>query len=126
MLKLICLIMQKKKIDLKTAKEINTSNFALKSNLVSLNTEVDKIDAGKLKSGPIELSKLRNVVNNDVVKKAEYDKLVAKVNNIETREFVLKTKYDTDKSELERKIFDTTGLVKKLDYHAKIRELESK
>ena len=114
MLKLICLIMQKKKIDLKTAKEINTSNFALKSNLVSLNTEVDKIDAGKLKSGPIELSKLRNVVNNDVVKKAEYDKLVAKVNNIETREFVLKTKYDTDKSELERKIFDTTGLVKKI------------
>ena len=55
-----------------------------------------------------------------------YDKLVAKVNNIDTSEFVLKTKYDTDKSDLEKKIPDTRGLVIKTDYNAKINEIESK
>ena len=50
--------------------------------------------------------KLSNVVNSDVVKKNVYDKLVVKVNNIDTSRFVLKTKYDTDKSYLEKKISD--------------------
>ena len=45
-----------------------------------------------------------------------YDKLVTKVDNIDTSGFVLKTKYDMDKSELENKILDTSGLVKKTDY----------
>ena len=50
-----------------------------------------------------------------------YDKLVAKVNNIDdTSGFVLKTNYDTDKSALEKKIPDTSGLNKKTDYNAKI------
>ena len=53
---------------------------------------------------PVDLSKLSNVVKNYVVKKAVYDKLAAKVNNIDTSEFVLKTKYQTDKKELEKKI----------------------
>ena len=48
---------------------------------------------------PFDLSKLSDVVKNDVVKKSVYDKLVAKVNSIDTSGFVLKTKYDTDKSE---------------------------
>ena len=68
----------------------------------------------------VDLSKLNNVVNSDAVKKTVYDKVVAKVNNIEISGFVLKTKYDTDKSDLEReisdadkKIPDTSGLVKK-------------
>ena len=55
-----------------------------------------------------------------------YDKLVAKVNNIDISGFVLKTKYDTDKSDLEKKIPDTSGLVKKTDYNAKFCEIESK
>ena len=61
-----------------------------------------------------------------------YDKLVAKVNNIDTSGFVLKTKYDTDKSDLEQKISDAdkkipiSGLVKKTDYNAKITEIEEK
>ena len=55
---------------------------------------------------PIELSKLSDVVKNYVVKKAVYDKLAAKVNDIDTSEFVLKTKYQTDKTELEKKIPD--------------------
>ena len=59
------------------------------------------------------MSKLSDVVKNDVVKKTVYDKLAAKVNNIDTSAFVLKTKYQTDKAELEKKISDLTDFVKK-------------
>ena len=55
-----------------------------------------------------------------------YDKLVAKVNAINTNDFALKTKYDTDKSELQNKIPDTNALVKKTDYDAKITDVEGK
>ena len=75
---------------------------------------------------PVDLSKLSDVVKNDVVKKTVYDKLVAKVNNIDKSSFVLKTKYDTDKIELEKKIPDTSGLVKKTDYNSKITKIEGK
>ena len=81
---------------------IDISNRTLKSNLVKLKSEVDKIDVDKLKTVPVDFSKLSKVVNNEVVKKIVYEKLVAKVNNIETSGFVLKTKYDTDKSDLEK------------------------
>ena len=59
------------------------------------------------------MSKLSNVVKNDVVKKAVYDKLSAKVNNIDTSDFILKTRYQTDKTELEKRIPDVSDLVKK-------------
>ena len=75
---------------------------------------------------PVYLSKLSHLVKNDVVKKDVYDKLVTKVNNIDTSGFVLKTKYDADKSELENKIPDTSGLAKKTDYNTKITEIEGK
>ena len=55
-----------------------------------------------------------------------YDKLVAKVNSIDTSRFVLKTKYDTDKIELENEIPYTSGLVKKTEYNAKITEIKGK
>ena len=107
------------KANLKDATGINTSNFALKSNLANLKTEIDKLDIGKLVPAPVDLSKLSDVVKNNVVKKTLYDKLVAKVNNIDTTAFVLKTKFDTDKSELEKrfsfadeKIPDANSLVK--------------
>ena len=61
---------------------------------------------------------------NDVVKKDVYNKLGTKVNNIDTSRFVLKTKYDTDKSELENKIPDTSGLVKKANYDTRIADIE--
>ena len=51
-----------------------------------------------------------------------YDKLVTKVDNIDTNGFVLKTKYDMDKSELENKTPDISVLVKKTDYDAKTTE----
>ena len=99
--------------DIKKNLHVDTSSFALKSNLASLKTEVDKLDIDKLVPVPVDLSKLSDVVKNDVVKKDVYDKLVTKVNNIDTSGFVLKTKYDADKSEIENKIPDTSGLVKK-------------
>ena len=74
----------------------------------------------------VRIDKDNNVVRNAVVKKTEYDELVAKVNNIDTSGFVLKTKYDTDKSELEKKIPDTSGRVKKTDYNTRITEIEGK
>ena len=49
------------------------------------------------------MSKLSDVVKNDVVKKPVYGKLAATVNNIDTSDFVLKTKYQLDKTELEKK-----------------------
>ena len=65
------------------------SNLALKSNLPRLKAGIDKIDVDKLKTVPTDLSKLSNLVNNEVVKKSVYDELVAKVNNVDTSEFVL-------------------------------------
>ena len=100
---------------IKNVTHVDTSRSALKTNLTSLKTEVDKLDIDKLVPVPVDLSKLSDVVKNDVVKKTVYDKLVAKVNNIDTSDFVLKTKYQTDKTELENKIPDTKGLVKKTD-----------
>ena len=94
------------KSDLKNVTHVDVSSFALKSNLASLKTEVDKLDIDKLTPAPNDLAKLSNVLTNDVIKKTVNDKLVAKVNNIDTTVFVLKTKYDTDKSDLENKISD--------------------
>ena len=106
-----------KKTDLKNVTHVDTLSFALKANLASLKTEVDKLDIEKLVPVSVDLSKLSDVVKNDVVKKTFYDKLVAKVNNIDTDEFVLKTKYQTDKAELEKKILDVTDRVKKNRTH---------
>ena len=64
-------------------------------------------------------------MNNYVVKKTVYNKLVAKVNNVDTSRFVLKSKYNTNESDLEKKIPGTSGLVKKADCSAKITEIES-
>ena len=57
------------KDDVKNITHVDVSNFASKTNLAALKTEVDKIDTEKLKTVPVDLAKLRNVVNNDVVKK---------------------------------------------------------
>ena len=56
--------------------------FAIKFDLGNLKSEVDEFDIGKLKSTPTDLSKLRNVVKNEVVKKTKYDELVKNVNSI--------------------------------------------
>ena len=61
------------KTDIKNISHIDTSSFALKLNLASLKTEVDKLYIDKLVPVPVDLSKLSDVVKNDVVKKAVYD-----------------------------------------------------
>ena len=74
--------------------------------MLKLQAEVDKTDVGKLKTVPVDLSKLSNEDDNDNAKKTVHDKLVAILNNIDTSGFVLKTKYDTYISDLEKKISD--------------------
>ena len=74
--------------DIKNVTHIDASSFALKTNLASLKTKVDKLDFDKLAPLPVDLSKLSDVVKSDVVRKTVYDKLAAKVNNIDTSDFV--------------------------------------
>ena len=108
------------KNDLKNVSHVDVSSFALKSNLASLMTEVDKIDNHKLKTVPVDLAKLSNVVKNDVIKKTEYNKFVTKGDDIDTTNFVKKNKYEKYGSDFEdkidkidKKIPDVTNLVKK-------------
>ena len=108
------------KADTKNILHVDTSSFALKTDLANLKTEVGKLDVDKLVPIPLDLSKLSDVVNNDAAKIDMYNKLVTKVNNIDTSRLVLKTKYDTNKSELENKIPDTSGLARKTDYNTEI------
>ena len=85
------------KDDIKNITHVDTSSFALKTNLDNLKTEVDKLDTDKLATVPVDLSKLSNVVKNDVLKKTVYDKLVAKIDNIDTSGLV-KRQITTQKS----------------------------
>ena len=110
------------KTGLKNISDVDTSSFALKTNLACLKTKVDRLEIEKLALAPLDLSKLSDVIKNDVVKRGVYDKLDAKVNNIDTSTFVLKTKYQTDTTELEKKIPNVTDFVKK----TKLTELENK
>ena len=57
------------KTDLKNVTHVDTSSFALKTNLVSLKTKVNKLDIDKIAPGPVDLGRLSDVVKNDVVKK---------------------------------------------------------
>ena len=133
------------KKDIKNIAHIDTSSFALKTNLANLKTEVDKLDIDKLAPAPVDLSKLSNVVNNEVVKKTDYNKLVTKVDNIDTSGLVKNTDYNNTITEIEGKILDinslatktalttveneipdNSNLVKKTDYNAKITDIENK
>ena len=107
------------KTDSTNISHVDVSSFALKSNLANQKTEVDKLDINKLAPVTVDLNKLRAAIKYDAVKKTEYDKLVAKVNHIDTTGFVFKSADDKDKSDLEekknsdKKIPDTSDLAKK-------------
>ena len=107
------------KTDLKGATGVDACNLAARSDLASLKAVEDKTDVHKLKTV--------HVVDNDTFKNAVYDKVVTKVNAINTSVFVLKSHCNTGKSGLEKKIDDadkkianTSRIVKITDYNAKI------
>ena len=87
------------KAELKQLRGVDTSKLAAKSDLASLKAEIDQLDVDKSKTISADLSKPSNAIN--------IDKLVAKLNNIETSGFVLTPKYTLDKLDLVKKIIDT-------------------
>ena len=120
------------KTDLKNITHVDVSRFASKTNLAALKTEVDKIDVDKLKITPVDLAKLTNAVENDLVKKTVYNTKVTsteaqiaglskntvdnladitKLKAIDTNSFVTKTNFSADTNALDDKI---DGVVKKI------------
>ena len=67
------------KADLKNITHVDVSSFASKTNLAALKTEVDKIDADKLKTTLVGLAKLTNALEHDVVKKTDYNTKVTSI-----------------------------------------------
>ena len=116
------------KKDIKDITYVDTSSYALKTNLAALKTEVDNIDTDKLETVPNDLAKLGNVVKNDVVKKTEYNTLKNKVDAIDTSGFVTRTKFTTETNALddkiETKIPDVSGLATKSSVTRLITEQE--
>ena len=113
------------KTDLKNITHVDTSSYALKTNLAALKSEVDKIDIDKLKTAPVDLAKLTNGVENDFVKKTNYNTKVTSIKTqiagltkntvdnladitkrkaVDTNSFALKTKLASDVTTLENKI----------------------
>ena len=113
------------KDDVKNITHVDVSSYATKTNLAALKSEVDKIDTDKLKTVPTDLSKLSNVIKNDVVKKTDYNATVTSIENqiagvtkntidnlvditklkaVDTNNFVLKTKLTADVNTLDNKI----------------------
>ena len=120
------------KTDLKNITHVDVSSFASKTNLAALKTEVDKIDTDKLKTAPTDLAKLTNAIENDVVKKTDYNTKVTsieaqiagltkntvdnladitKLKAIDTNSFVTRTKFSADTNALDDKI---DGVEKKI------------
>ena len=89
----------KKKSDFKEVTRINTSKFAIKTELVNLKSDLGRLDIGKLRATPVHLSKLSKVVKTDIVKKSVYSELVKKVNaiNSSNTDDVIKKILDTSK-----------------------------
>ena len=113
------------KTDLINITHVDVSSFASKTNLAALKTKIDKIDADKLKTAPADLAKLTNAIENDVVKKTDYNTKVTsieaqiagltkntvdnfagitKLKAIDTNSFVTRTKFSADANALDDKI----------------------
>ena len=105
---------------------VKTSDFALKTNLVSLKTEVDKLDIDKLVSVPNNLAKLSKEVQEDFIRKTDFNDLKTEVDGIDTTKFVLKTKYDNEVGDLKLTIPDVSGLLQTSIFNSKITEIENK
>ena len=132
--------------DVKNITHVDVSSYATKTNLAALKTEVDKIDVDKLQTAPTDLAKLSNVVQNDVVKKTDYNAKVTsidgqitritkntvdnladitKVKAVDTNSFVTRTKFSADTNALDdkidgvgKKMADISGLATKTSLNA--------
>ena len=112
------------KKDINDITHVDVSGFASKTNLAALKTEVDKIDADKLKTVPVNLTKLSNVVKNKVVKKTDYN---AKVTNIEGQiAGVTKNTLDNLGDITKLKAVDTSNFVLKIKLASDVTTLENK
>ena len=136
------------KNDLKNITHVDVSSFASKTNLAALQSEVDKIDVDKLKTALVDLTKLTNAIENDLVKKTVYNTKVTsietqiagltkntvvnladitKLKTIDTNSFVTRTKFSADANALDDKIdgvekkkkkTDISGLATKTSFNA--------
>ena len=112
------------KDDVKNIMHVDVSSFASKTNLAALKTEVDKIKADKLKTVPVDLAKLSNVANKDVVKKTDYN---TKVTSIETQiAGVTKNTVDNLADITKLKAVDTNIVVLKTKLASDVITLENK
>ena len=113
------------KTDLKNITHVDVSSFASKTTLAALKTEVDKIDTDKLKTAPTDLAKLTNAIENDVVKKTDYNN--TKVTNIEAQIAGLtKNTVDNLADITKLKATDTNSFVNKTKFSADINTLDDK
>ena len=105
------------KDDVKNITHVDVSSYATKTNLAALKCEVDKIDTDKLKIVPTDLSKLSNVVKNDVVKKTDYNTKVTSTENQIAR--VNKNTVDNLADITKLKAVDTSNFVLKILFRKK-------
>ena len=112
------------KDDVKNITLVDVSSFASKTNLAALKTEVDKIDADKLKTVPVDLAKLTNTVENDLVKKTDYN---IKVTSIESQiAGVTKNTLDNLGDITKRKAINTSNFILKTKLTADVTTLKNK
>ena len=112
------------KTDLNNITHVDVSSFESKTNSAALKTEVDKIDADKLNTTPTDLAKLTNAIENDVLKKTDYN---AKVTGIEAQITGLpKNTVDNLADITKLKAIDTNSFVNKIKFSAGINTLNDK
>ena len=112
------------KADLKNITHVDVSSFASKTNLTALKTEVDKIDTDKLKTTPADLAKLTNAIENDAVKKSDYN---AKVTSIEAQIAGLTNNTVDNLADITRlKTIDTDSFVTRTKFSADTNTLDDK
>ena len=112
------------KDDVRNITHVDVSSFASKTNLAVLKTEVDKIDADKLKTTPADLAKLTNAIEHDVVKKTDYK---TKVTSIEAQITGLTKNTADNLADITKlKAIDTNSFINKTKFSANINTLDDK
>ena len=112
------------KKDIENITHVDTSGFALKTNLANLKIDIDKLGIDKLKILPNNLSNLKNKVD-----KLDIDKLVpnptdlSELSNVVKNEVIKKTEYNAKIKNIEDKIPDTSNLATRINVNTKLNEV---